>query len=126
MKKVLILIALVLAGCADAKNDFDSLLPNYRGRPVEAVFARWGQPQQVLSGNLGPVYVWTGSMQYQPIAPQTTTGYIGTTPFVVNAPAPAETLSCRVEAHADRQNRLSGFRWDGNNGACQEWAAKLR
>jgi hypothetical protein len=117
---------LAVVGCADTQSTFDRVFPTYRGQPVEMVFARWGQPQHSLTGNLGPVYIWTGDFTYSSTQTSSTTGYIGSTPIAVTTRSPERTtIQCRLEAHADRQNRLIGMRWDGSNGACEAWMQKL-
>lgn len=126
MKKVLILAALVLAGCDPAQDSANAALPAYRGKSVEMIFARWGPPQQRMRLTDGTIYYWTGTVNYHPIAPQTSTGYIGNTPFVINTPAPPQTLACRVEAHADLQGRTIGIAGSGNNGACEAFFNRLR
>jgi hypothetical protein len=126
MKKVSVLMALAVAGCQSTSKSFDAVFPSYEGKPIEMVLSRWGPPQERLEFYDGTVFYWSGSATYQPVSPQTTTGYIGRTPFVLNAPAPPMTLSCRVEVHTDRNNLLIGMWWKGNEGACQDWMNRLR
>jgi hypothetical protein len=126
MRKAWILVAVALAGCNPAQDAVNAVFPAYRGKPVEMVFARWGAPQERLQVADGMIYAWTGSINYQPISPQTSTGTIGGRPFVINTPAPPETLTCRVEAHTDHQGRTVYIGGTGNNGACEAFYDRLR
>lgn len=122
------LVAVVaLAGCASTKTTIDDVFPAYEGKPVSFLLAKWGAPQVILRGNLGPVYVWNSSADYTSTTPVTSTGTIGNTPFMITTPiTETVTARCRMEAHADQSGRLIGIKWDGARGACTAWADRLR
>ena len=99
MKKVMVLAALLLAGCETAQSISDEVLPRYQGKSVDNVIMRWGQPTRRLPGEGGTVYLWE------------------------NVPPDRD---CRVETHVDAGAHVLGIRFTGKEGACQNWLRLLR
>jgi hypothetical protein len=124
------LVAALLAsgGCTDSAAKFDRAWPQLQGQPIEHLIGRWGRPDGTAQAreNKGTVYIWNRSLQYTSTTPVTSTGAIGTTPFVVTTDMPqTDTLSCRALVLADGAKRIKSLKFSGNNGACMALAEQL-
>lgn len=96
MKKAL-LVMLLAAGCAP--NKMDAAWPNIEGRPIDALFTRWGKPTTVgeeRGGDGNPVYVWIHE------------GQVAGTSTV-----------CRAAVMTDKNFRIRALKFDGDNRACR-------
>lgn len=100
------LVALVLAGCTSDR--FDDTVAGYKGGPVEALIARWGEPERVsvTPNSWAHVYTWSGARRD------------GATATTVRA--------CTVKVLVDRLDRITAFGFHGDDVACEAYADRLR
>lgn len=95
----LILIAVLLAGCASASLR-DRLEP-YRGQTIQALIPKLGYPtsQQIV---------------------------LGDTVYTFAFHNPANDFACSVQVATDAAGLIKDFHGAGNNGGCEEVAQRLR
>lgn len=101
--KRMILLALLVAGCATAQQTLDTALPKYRGKPVSLITQKWGMPDRTITIGDGTVYQWQA------------TGPDGT---------------CKLEAHAASRGAggpqtVMGIRGVGDDNVCHAWIRML-
>lgn len=129
MKKAMLLLGLVLAGCTSF-SVFDKELPKLVGQPIDVAVQQLGFPnaEQVIMGQ--KVYVWNTSQTGTSIVPTTsfTTANVGTTP--VSATTTSYTtqdynLSCTLRLIVDDRGIIRRYNYSGNNGACFTYSEKL-
>lgn len=105
MMKRMVLLALLLAGCADPTDaKFKATFNDLNGEPITRLVSRWGQPQTVSEArdDAGPVYLWFNKAQYS-----------------------GNTQVCRIAVLVGPQNRIRSIRTDGNPAACKYFADLL-
>jgi hypothetical protein len=100
------LMALALAGCASDR--FDDTVAGYKGGPVEALIARWGEPEHVFVTlrSRAHVYTWSGAKR--------------------DGATATRARSCTVKVLVDRLDRITAFGFHGDDVACEAFADRLR
>jgi hypothetical protein len=98
MRRVL-LLAMLLGGCASSQNIATEVAPRYQDKDANLLFMRWGAPTKTLEVDGGNIYFWQ------------------------DAPPARE---CRVEAHANEDNKILGVRFVGSEPHCAVWMKMLR
>ncbi len=134
MRYVSLAVLLALGGCANPSDKFREAWPTLRGQPVGYLIERWGPATRVVAPdtaqaihkNDGPVYVWNNSQSAVFESASTSTGTIGTTPFVITTTTPqAETYYCTVTVMATRDNRIKRIVQTGARGPCGQFSDRL-
>lgn len=129
MKRLLVPLLVAMAGCTDSnpQQTFNQIFPNYRGKPIDALRLRWGPPEQSIKAPGGTIYTWAGTEQVTSSGVTTSTGIIGNKTVTVTTPTrETDSVFCRIEAHADDNDRLLGIKFRGNDEACSIWLDRLR
>ena len=103
----LVVAAFVLAACArDPFPAMQAQLESFKGRPAAALFERLGAPDETDPAGDGKTYLW----------------------FRVNKSGPdyqEAFVDCTIKAYADKDDKISGFFYSGNNAGCGRYAHKL-
>ncbi len=126
MKKTILLLALLLAGCANPQNDAEKTLAKYRGRPVDSVVAAWGAPvyQHTEAGEI--VFTFSGTAESATTSTSTTIGSVGNTPVTATTTSSSPiTISCRIQVFTGSDRRIVAFRHNGAAGACSNMYQRL-
>lgn len=127
MKRLLILAGgLLLAGCAgDTMRDS---WPKLKGQPISEAVRRFGYPQSEQSILGDKVYTWTsiqGQVVTTPVA-STTIGPAGGAYTTIGYGAAGVDLRCEVKIATDQAGTIKTLQYDGNNGACMQFADAMR
>jgi hypothetical protein len=119
MRAMIVLsVAALLCGCADARSGLDNELQPYVGRNVSALSGKLGPPTKQTPTAGGTEYTWVTSRGVDAIvdgqefsATQTNqqTGRVNT--------------HCTLAASADSTGVIKSYRWDGN---CDAYANSLK
>ncbi len=130
----LVTAAIALTGCSDPFYKFAKVFPDLRGQSIDALYARWGVPSQIVEPSSarwtdqfdGQVYVWNTSERLTYNTATTATGFIGTTPVTITTNTPeSTTLHCSIRVKVSEQKRIVDIAVSGANGACQLFADRL-
>jgi hypothetical protein len=109
MRKANLVIAVALALSACARDPFPAMqakLDSFKGRPAQSLIARLGAPDDTDKNDDGKTYLW----------------------FRVNKSGPEfqeDFVDCTIKAYADKDDRITGFFYTGNNAGCGRYAHKL-
>jgi hypothetical protein len=104
---VAIAVALALSGCA--QNPFpviQSTLGDLKGRPVKTVVEKLGDPDEQIHDGDEKAYVW----------------------YRVNKPRQeflSNLVECTIKVFVDKDDKITGFFYSGNNAGCGRYAHKL-
>jgi len=109
MKKISLIVAAALALSACAHDPFPAMqakLDSFKGQPAPSLFARLGAPDETDKKDDGHTYVW----------------------FRVNKSGPEfqeDFLDCTIKAYADKDDKITGFFYTGNNAGCGRYTHRL-
>lgn len=120
MRIAIVMLALLLAGCATTAN-FEKILQDSVGRPEADLIQAWGPPSSVYESGESKYLTWQrGSSGYVPgVAPTYRTYAIGNTLYTQptgGSPGFAYTNHCKYTLELVR-GVVRSWRWEGN--ACR-------
>jgi hypothetical protein len=106
-KASLVIAAITLSACAsDPFPAMQAKLDGFKGQPVQSLIARLGAPDETDPNGEAKTYVW----------------------FRVNKSGPdyqESFVDCTIKAYADKDDKITGFFYTGNNAGCGRYARKL-
>lgn len=125
MKRLMVVAALTLAGCANSA--LQSELPKYAGRPIGDLIARLGMPSAEQSIMGQKVYVWSTSQSFAYAAPSATYGTVGNRPVYATTVTPASVDgACTLRIFVNASGVITNGDWNGANGPCLSFADRLK
>lgn len=101
------------------------------GESEETLFLALGYPDTIQQFNdSGTLYLWSTNYieTYQTTNYETSTGYIGDTPYSVTEPVyetHADNYYCVVKIMV-QDKTVTGYDYFGNRGGCQQYIKKLK
>ncbi len=126
MRRVLSLMLLLVAGCADASKSERRQLARYEGQDISELVLQWGPPESRIPRPEGPVYTFLGTAVGYASTSATTSGMFGTRPvFTTTQGSVPVARECRINVYTDFQNRIIGFRHTGTEVACADMYDRL-
>ncbi len=122
MKKIILLLAVLLAGCATSAN-YEKLLDSWTGSTESALVATWGPPSSVyeLDGTRYLTFNKSGSGYIPGVAPTYQTKWVGNTPYttqVGGSPGYSYATNCNTTFILQGQV-IKSWRYEGN--ACRSY-----
>ncbi|HEY6455617.1 MAG TPA: hypothetical protein VIY90_10100 [Steroidobacteraceae bacterium] len=129
MRNVIVVLALLLAGCVHPSVQPDNEFGRFKGQDIDVLINRLGDPLSQQIGTGATVYVWRASKPVQSIP---TTPVIvsqgGGSAVGVTAPPPVVRnmqLSCTLTADTDPSGKILQLRRSGNRDACADYVQAL-
>lgn len=105
--RVVIAVALALSACAQNPSPvIESKLGDLKGQPVKTVVDKLGDPDEQIQNHDEKVYVW----------------------YRVNKPRReylANLFGCTIKVFVDKDDKVTGFFYSGNNAGCGRYAHRL-
>ncbi len=103
----LVIAAIALSACArDPFPAMQAELDSFKGRPAQSLIERLAAPDETDKNGDAKTYLW----------------------FRVNKSGPEyqeDLVDCTIKAYADKDDRITGFFYTGNNAGCGRYAHKL-
>lgn len=102
-----IVVALALSACAQTSYPIiQSKLDDLRGQPVKTVIEKLGDPDEQIKNGDEKGYAWYRLNKSRP-------------EFFANF------LVCTIKVYVDKDDKVTGFFYSGNNAGCGRYAHKL-
>ncbi len=126
MNRLIPLILLLLAGCADPQRSSDAALPLYQGKSIETLVMRWGGPTAVTPTETMTTYTWLRNASRAMVMPTTSVGYVGTRQVTTTGTSiTSYSASCKIDVFV-RDKVISAWRFWGSDELCAPMLDELR
>lgn len=109
-KVVILLLALVLTGCATQR--LNSGLQKVIGERVDVLVNAWGYPagQREMMGH--KLYIWSNDNGVMAVP-------------LYGGGVVAGRLTCTIQVAVNDSDVITSYQWNGNNGGCAAFARRL-
>ncbi len=124
------IVAVALSGCSTF-DTLDTGLAGLVGQPLDVAISRLGYPDGSMNVADTTVYVWghDTSVTMPQYGSQTTSGYVGNTPFSSTTYGQTGTSTvnyeCTIRLGVNQQNVIVRYDWEGNLGGCMRYAGRF-
>lgn len=111
MRSLLIIATIVcLAGCAT--EELNTGLQKAMGQPIDVLVSDWGYPiaQRQIMGHT--LYIWSNNAGIMAVPLYGGGVYAG-------------RLTCTIQVAVNKQNIITSYQWNGNQGGCAPFARRI-
>ncbi|MEQ3745797.1 MAG: hypothetical protein ABNH53_06110 [Henriciella sp.] len=112
-------------------SDLEAGLSDLTGQPQTVAFDRLGYPDNQMEVGEDKVYFWGYSNSFSLTTPttQTTTGYVGGTPFSANTTGYQTNnynYNCSIKLIVGPDEIVKRWEYQGNIGGCSQYVKRLK